>query len=130
MYKRQVERARREAERLVADGNESYDRSVAEGLEEQQRLVSEAEVTRRADEEAHRIVESAHAESSRLRGECDDYVDGKLAEFEETLSGVLRTVTSDRSALRQGPVRPAATSARCAVTVPNAAATPANSPCA
>ena len=57
---------------------------------------------RRADEEAHRLVEQAHSESSRLRGECDDYVDSKLAEFEESLSSVLRTVSSDRSALRRG----------------------------
>ena len=37
-----------------------------------------------------------------MRTECDDYVDSKLAEFEETLTGVLRTVSSDRSALRRG----------------------------
>lgn len=57
---------------------------------------------RRADEEAHRLVEQAHSESSRLRAECDSYVDSKLADFEESLSSVLRTVSSDRSALRRG----------------------------
>lgn len=57
---------------------------------------------RRANEEAHRIVDSATADSARLRTECDEFVEGKLADFEETLTGVLRTVTRDRQALRRG----------------------------
>ena len=48
------------------------------------------------------MVEAAHSESRQLRQECDEFVDGKLADFEETLSGVLRTVSSDRAALRRG----------------------------
>ena len=47
-------------------------------------------------------MESAHTESNRLRSECDEVVDGKLSEFETTLNGLLRTVNSDRSALRGG----------------------------
>lgn len=97
-----VERATAEAARLEAKGNESYQRAVDEGLAEQHRLVSDAEVVRRANEEAHRVVDAAHADSNRLRGECDAYVDGKLAEFEESLSATLRAVSRDRSALRRG----------------------------
>ena len=97
-----VEQARAEADRTIAQANDEYERSVAEGRAEQERLVSESEVVRRADEEAHRIVESAHTESNRLRSECDEFVDGKLSEFETTLNGLLRTVNSDRSALRGG----------------------------
>ena len=87
---------------MVSSGNESYQRSVDEGLAEQHRLVSEAEVVRRANEEAHRIVSSAHADSNRLRGECDTFVDQKLSEFEDLLSSALRTVSKDRAALRRG----------------------------
>ena len=94
--------AQAEADRLVSEGNTSYERSVNEGIAEQARLVDESEVVRRADEEAHRIVDSAHAESDRLRNEADTFVDGKLGEFEESLTGILRTVTSDRAALRRG----------------------------
>jgi cell division septum initiation protein DivIVA len=97
-----VSRAEAESQRLVTAGNESYDRSVNEGIAEQQRLVSEAEVVRQAGDEARRIVESAHADSDRLRRECDQYVDSTLAQFEESLTGTLRTVTRDRSALRKG----------------------------
>ena len=57
---------------------------------------------RRANEEAHRIVDTAHADSERLRSECDEFVDGKLSEFEGSLTEVLRTVTRDRQALRRG----------------------------
>lgn len=65
-------------------------------------MVSESEVVRRSNDEAHRIVETAHTESNRLRTECDEFVDSKLGEFESTLSGLLRTVNSDRQALHRG----------------------------
>ncbi|WP_053546181.1 DivIVA domain-containing protein [Corynebacterium deserti] len=97
-----TERAQAEAERLVKSGNDSYRRAVAEGQAEQERLVSESEVVRRSTEEAHRIVDAAHADSNKLRNECDEYVDSKLAEFETSLSTTLRSVTADRSALRRG----------------------------
>lgn len=101
-YEQLTSRAEAEADRLVAAGNESYQRSVDEGIAEQNRLVSDSEVVRRAEDEAQRIVSSAHADSDRLRQECDRYVDSTLAEFEESLSNVLRTVGRDRSALRKG----------------------------
>lgn len=101
-YDHVTERAAAEADRLVTSGNESYQRSVDEGIAEQQRLVSESEVVRNADAEAQRIVQSAHADSDRLRKECDRYVDSSLAEFEETLSTTLRSVGRDRAALRKG----------------------------
>lgn len=97
-----IARAQDEADRLVREGNDAYQRSVNEGLAEQHRLVSESEVVLRADEEARRVVDAAHADSTKLRNECDQYVDNKLSEFEESLSGVLRTVSRDRAALRRG----------------------------
>ncbi|MCS5099106.1 hypothetical protein L2U97_13910, partial [Staphylococcus aureus] len=97
-----VNNAQREADNIVESGNAEYQRTVDKGLAEQERLISESEVMRRADEEAHRLVDEATAESNRLRSECDDYVDSKLAEFEEGLRNVLQTVSSDRSALRRG----------------------------
>ena len=101
-YEQTTSRAEAEAERLVTAGNDSYERSVNEGIAEQQRLVSESEVVRVADDEARRIVESAHSDSDRLRRECDHYVDSTLAQFEESLTSTLRTVSRDRAALRKG----------------------------
>lgn len=97
-----TDRAAAEADRLITSGNDSYQRSVDEGIAEQQRLVSESEVVRNADAEAQRIVESAHADSDRLRTECDRYVDSTLSEFENTLTDTLRVVNRDRAALRKG----------------------------
>ncbi|MDO5029318.1 MAG: DivIVA domain-containing protein [Corynebacterium sp.] len=101
-YETVVDRASAEADRLVTAGNESYERSVAEGREEQARLVSESTVVREANEESRRLLADAHADSSRLREECDRYVDSKLAEFETTLQETLRNVGRNRSALRSG----------------------------
>jgi cell division septum initiation protein DivIVA len=73
---------------------------VQEGIKEQQRLVSQTEVVQAANSESTRIVYAAHAEADRLRGECDIYVDAKLAEFEEFLNGPLRSVNRGRHQLR------------------------------
>ena len=93
-------RARAEADRLVESGNISYEKAVQEGIKEQQRLVSQTEVVATATAEATRLIDSAHAESDRLRGECDIYVDSKLAEFEDYLNGTLRSVGRGRHQLR------------------------------
>ena len=52
---------------------------MQEGIKEQQRLVSQTEIVQTATAEATRLIDSAHAEADRLRGECDIYVDSKLA---------------------------------------------------
>lgn len=101
-YRQATERAAAEAKRLIDSGNEAYDRSISEAIAEQRRLVSESEVVRESQLEARRISEEAHADSSRLRSECDTFVDQKLAEFEDALQSTLRTVSRDRTALRQG----------------------------
>jgi len=78
----------------------SYEKAVQEGIKEQQRLVSQTEVVQAANAEATRLIDTAHAESDRLRGECDIYVDNKLAQFEDYLNGTLRSVSRGRHQLR------------------------------
>ena len=58
------------------------------------------EVVQAAHAESTRLIDTAHAEADRLRGECDIYVDNKLAEFEEFLNGTLRSVGRGRHQLR------------------------------
>lgn len=101
-YESVTGRARAEAQRTVDAGNNSYEKSVADGIAEQQRLVSETEVVGAAKSEAERIIDAAHAEADRLRGDCDVYVDEKLAQFEEILTGTLRSVNRGRHQLRTG----------------------------
>ena len=81
-YEAATSRAKAEADRLVESGNLSYEKAVQEGIKEQQRLVSQTEVVNAANAEATRLIDTAHAEADRLRGECDIYVDNKLAQFE------------------------------------------------
>ena len=95
-------RARAEAQRTIDSANNTYDKSVADGIAEQQRLVSETEVVAAAKSEAERIIDAAHAEADRMRGDCDVYVDEKLAQFEEILTGTLRSVNRGRHQLRTG----------------------------
>ena len=87
-------------DRLLESGNLSYEKAVQEGIKEQQRLVSQNEVVLAANAESTRLIDGAHAEADRLRGECDIYVDTKLAEFEEHLQGTLRSVSRGRHQLR------------------------------
>lgn len=100
-YEAVIARASAEASRLVEAGNDAYDRSFQEGLAEQRRLVTDTEVVRVSESEAARIVDAAHVESDRLRGECDVYVDSKMAEFEEFLTTTARTVSRGRQHMRQ-----------------------------
>jgi cell division septum initiation protein DivIVA len=97
-----VSRGPGEAERLVAAGRATYERAVADGQAEQARLVSASVVVQSAHGESARILDEAHAEADRLQGECDQYVDGRLAALEETLTKTLRTVGRGRTALRSG----------------------------
>lgn len=100
-----VERGRGEAERMMAAGRSNYEQSIADGQAEQERLVSTTDVVQAARAESARLLDAAQDEADRLRDECDKYVDGRLAELEDTLTATLRTVGRGRSALRSG--RPA-----------------------
>ncbi len=97
-----IARSRSEADRLVAAGHLAHDRSIADGRAEQARLVSQTEVVQSAYAESARILDAAHADSDRMRAECDSYVDTKLASLEDALTKALRTVGRGRTALRAG----------------------------
>src|SRR5437764_1285025 len=84
----------------VVPRGDAYERAIEDGRAEQARIVSQTEVVQAAHAESARIVDEAHAEADRQRGECDAYVDGKLAEFSELLATTLRTVDSGRNHLR------------------------------
>ena len=62
--------------------------------------MSQTEIVNAANAEATRLIDTAHAEADRLRGECDIYVDNKLAQFEDYLNGTLRSVSRGRHQLR------------------------------
>ena len=55
-YEASVSRAKAEADRLIENGNISYEKAVQEGIKEQQRLVSQTEVVQSATAEATRVT--------------------------------------------------------------------------
>lgn len=84
-----LDQAAREAEQLMADTRAERDR-----------MLSETEVVRAAHREAERLLEDAREQASILRLEAEDYVDGKLANFEIVLNKTLKAVEKGRERLR------------------------------
>jgi vacuolar-type H+-ATPase subunit H len=84
-----IDMGRREAERLVERARD-----------EQRRLVSQTEVAKEAEEEAGRILAAAQKQAEDVRAEADDYVDGKLANFEVVLTKTLHAVGRGRERMR------------------------------
>ena len=83
-----VEEGRREAEQIIADARNERDN-----------LVSDTEVYRLAKRRADEELESAQREAEELRKETDEYVDGKLANFEITLDKTMDAVRRGRERL-------------------------------
>ena len=83
-----VEEGRREAEQIIADARNERDN-----------LVSDTEVYRLAKRRADEELESAQREAEELRKETDEYVDGKLANFEITLERTMDAVKRGRERL-------------------------------
>jgi hypothetical protein len=104
-----IEQAFRESQRVVADragvvdeGRKQADLIVHEAENERDRLVSDTEVFRLAQQKAETMLSDAKTESEALRAEADEYVDGKLANFEITLERTLDAVKRGRSRLSGG----------------------------
>jgi len=84
--------------KVRGEGDEILD--AARGRAE--RMVQRTEVVKTAELRARRIIEAAEAESRRLRHECEDFCDQKLASFEIVLDRTSRMVQAGREKL-QGP---------------------------
>ena len=97
---RMVTEAQRHREALIADGQEQQAQLVAAAQAEHERLVTDTEVYRTAVARADELGAQSHAEAARLRGEVDEYVDTRLAEFGATLERMMRSVEAARGNLR------------------------------
>ena len=92
-----AERVLRDKRAVVAEGRVEAEELLEAARAERARLVSRTEVMREATREAERIVAAAQADSERMRREIDDYVDGKLANFEVVLHKTLQAVEKGRA---------------------------------
>jgi cell division septum initiation protein DivIVA len=89
-----------ERERIVSEGRDEADEIIAAAQTERARLVSETEVFAQAQREAGRIRSEAEDDAESMRQQVDDYVDGKLANFEITLEKTLAAVSRGRDKLQ------------------------------
>lgn len=83
-------------DRLLAEAQEQADRIIVEARNEHERLVSDSEVYRVAKHEADEVLGRVRGEAEALRKETDEYVDGKLANLEITLTKTLKAVARGR----------------------------------
>ncbi len=81
--------------KVQAEGDEILDaaRTRAEAM------VQRTEVVKSADQRARRIIDSAEAEARRLRHECEDFCDQRLAQFEIVLDRTMMMVQAGREKL-------------------------------
>ncbi|MBO0655253.1 cell division initiation protein [Streptomyces triculaminicus] len=86
-------------ERMVADARAEAERILGAARAQRGSLISDTEVAREAREEAGRILEAARREAAAIRAGADDYVDGKLANFEVVLTKTIASVDRGREKL-------------------------------
>jgi cell division septum initiation protein DivIVA len=82
---------------VVAEGEAAAEQIIEAAKAERARMITRTEVMREAAKEAERVLGSAHADAERMRVEIDDYVDGKLANFEVVLHKTLQAVEKGRA---------------------------------
>ncbi|MBI2709049.1 MAG: hypothetical protein HYX34_05070 [Actinobacteria bacterium] len=95
---------RKEREEFLAKMKSEGDDILDAARARAERMVQRTEVVKAADQRARRIVEAAEAEARRLRHECEDFVDQKLASFEIVLERTARMVQAGREKLSGPPV--------------------------
>jgi cell division septum initiation protein DivIVA len=82
---------------VIAEGRLEAERIVEEARAERARMVAKTEIVREATREADALVAAARSDAERMRVEIDDYVDGKLANFEVVLHKTLQAVEKGRA---------------------------------
>jgi hypothetical protein len=95
----------RDREELLAKARRDADAVLARARQEQARLVQQEAVVQAAQEEAERIVSDARDQARQVRMEADDYVDGKLAQFEIILQRIQEALASTQDTLAESVQR-------------------------
>ena len=78
------------------EGDEILDQARARA----ERMVQRTEVVKSSEARARKIVDLADAEARRLKNECEDFCDQKLASFEIVLERTMKMVGAGRAKLQ------------------------------
>lgn len=90
----------KEREEFLARTHREADEILAAARGQAERMVQRSEVLRSAEAKARRIVEVARTDAGRIRNECDDYCDQRLAKLEAVLERSLGVIAEGRERLR------------------------------
>jgi vacuolar-type H+-ATPase subunit H len=86
-------------ESVVDEGRREAARIITKAEEERVALTAETQVVAESQRQAARVRQEAADEARTMRGEVDDYVDTKLANFEIVLNKTLAAVLRGREKL-------------------------------
>jgi F0F1-type ATP synthase membrane subunit b/b' len=89
----------RDREELLSKARRDAERIVEDARAEQLRMATKEEIYRRAEQEAERMGGQAEEDSRRMRMEAEDYVDARLAQFENALQRLTEDVVLTHEAL-------------------------------
>ena len=89
----------RDREELLAKARRDAEKIVEDARAEQLKMATREEVVQRAKQESERILAEAGEEARRMRLEAQDYVDAKLAQFENALQRFAEDFEVMRNAL-------------------------------
>jgi vacuolar-type H+-ATPase subunit H len=90
----------KERDEFLARTQCEADEILAAARGQAERMVQRSEVLRAAEAKARRIVEQARTDAARIRNECDDYCDERLAHLEAVLEKTMAVVALGRERLR------------------------------
>ena len=90
----------KEREEFPEQARRDSDAIVEAARTQAERMVERTEIAREARRIAQKTVDDADAQARRLRLECEDYIDHKLAEFEVVLERTRQAVENGRAQLQ------------------------------
>lgn len=90
----------KERDDFLVQARREADEILAAARTQVERMVERTEIVREARRVAQRTVDDADAQARRMRLECEDYVDQKLAEFEVVLDRTMKAVQQGRQRLQ------------------------------
>lgn len=90
----------KERDQFLAQARREADDIIDSARVQSERMVERTEIAREARRVAQKTVDDAGARARRLRLECEDYIDQKLAEFEVVLERTMAAVQNGRDRLQ------------------------------
>lgn len=94
----------KERQDFVAKTRREADELLEAARVRAERMVQRTEVVRAAEQRARNVMETADADSRRLRHETEDFLDQRLGSFEILLDKLSKTVAAGRQRLSIGGV--------------------------